>query len=131
MRRKPSPVGVGAGDGGFDQRRIGDGAGQARGGIVTGRASDFNGDELLGAFAIARDGLRQVLEDAGDFLFHAGKFLGFGTDAGSAVSKQHERVVGGGVAIYRQAVVTGFGGALEDGAQGGGGKLQNPVTDGA
>src|SRR5208283_2247105 len=62
-----APVGVGAGYGGFDQRRICDGSGQARGGIIAGRASDFNGDEFLGAFAIARDSLRQVLAHGGDF----------------------------------------------------------------
>src|SRR5579883_1486381 len=53
--KNAAPIGVGAGDGGLDQRGIGDGSGQASGGLSAGCARDVDGHEFPGAFAIARD----------------------------------------------------------------------------
>ncbi len=49
------PIGIGAGKGGFHQRRIGDGARDLVGGPVRGGAAHFNFDYALRAFAIRDD----------------------------------------------------------------------------
>ena len=68
-----------------------------------GAPETIDGDQLPRAFAIARDGPRQRFHHAGDRLFHLGHLLRVGPHAGSAVGQQHQRVVGGSVAIHARA----------------------------
>jgi len=70
------------------------------------------GDEFARAFAVACDGLRQLPHHRAGRLFHLGEFAGVGVHSGSAVGHQQQRVVGGCVAIHREAVVAGFHAAL-------------------
>src|SRR5580658_9205434 len=50
-----APVGVAAGEGGLDERRGGDGFGDALGGGFGFRAADFDFDDTLRAFAVGDD----------------------------------------------------------------------------
>src|ERR1700722_2369284 len=59
-RENPAPVGIGARDGGLDQRRIGDAARDLRGHFFVRRATDLNGHQLPRAFAVAHDLACQV-----------------------------------------------------------------------
>ena len=77
-----------------------------------------DGDELARAFAVARDGLRQRSPSRRRWpLRQLAELLGIGPHAGGAVGQQHQRVVGGGVAIHREAVVAALHAALQHGAQ--------------
>ena len=61
-----SPVGVVAGDGRFDEGRLGDLAGDAGGFVAGGAAGDVDRDEVLGPFGVADDLLSKVGADVGE-----------------------------------------------------------------
>ena len=67
-----APVGIGAGDGGFYQRRIRDGERDLLCGAIRGRAAHFDFDHVVGAFAIGDDlqgeGLADEFERGAEFL---------------------------------------------------------------
>src|SRR6266446_7270206 len=57
-----APIGVTGGERGLDQRRVADGEADAASGPRRGGAGDLDGDEFLGALAVADDLLREVDE---------------------------------------------------------------------
>src|SRR5436190_819510 len=67
-RQDAAPIWVGPGDGGLEQRRVGDGTGDLACRGIVGSAFYFDGDQLSGALAIAGDLYGQALED----LLHGG-----------------------------------------------------------
>src|SRR5580693_4161023 len=67
--KNAAPVGVGACDRGLHKRRIGDRAGDRRGGGIAQSAMHFHGYELSRSFAIAHDLARQRLKGLGERLF--------------------------------------------------------------
>ena len=96
------------------------GAGHLFGVLVAGGARDVDVHDLGGAFAVLDEHVGQFAEHFGERLFQDGKFAFPDRDAGSAVGKAVERVVGGGVAVDAHAVERGIGRAAEHGAPGGG-----------
>src|SRR3989344_2933948 len=105
--------GVGGEERGLDQGRVGDGVG-GQGAFGFGAAAlDGDADELGGAFAVAHDGLGQLLRDLDERgaqglavgAVHVGDFGVRGLAGGD----QHEAVVGRGVAVDGDAVERGIG----------------------
>ncbi len=109
-----APVRVGTGDRRFDQRRIGDGASDARGVGFGARALHINRHQLLRAFAVAHDLLRERHENLGQRVLER---LRGGPMARSTVRKHGDGVVGGGVAVHGNAVIAAIDGLLQSSAQ--------------
>ena len=62
-RDDAAPVGVGAGDGRFHERAVGDRLGDLAGVLLRPAAVDFDGDQVRRPFAVGRDRLGQVFAD--------------------------------------------------------------------
>ena len=116
-------VGVGGEEGGFDQRRVGDGVGDLAGFIAGFGVFDADGDEFGRAFAVADDGLGELEGEAAEqvfelFVARVGDVVDFAL-AVFAGGDDDEAVVGAGVAVNGDGV-EGFvgdflGHQLEDG----------------
>ena len=65
---------------------------------------------------LRRNLLRQLLHHTRDIFFHLGHLLGVRTHARSAISQQHQGIVGRRVPIHREAVVTPLRAALQHSA---------------
>ena len=92
-RDQPPPVGIAARPGGFDQRRVGDGAGNLERVGVRGRALDVQLDDVRHALAIghdlAGDGGADLVQGGGE-----GRVFGFHNGSACARSEQQHGVVG-------------------------------------
>ena len=111
-----APVGIGAGEGGFYERRIRNGERDLLCSAIGGRAANFDFDHVPGAFAIGDDLQGERLADElqrGAEFFPIVVCVRDFRRAGCAVGKQRDGVVRGGVAIHGDGVE----GSLDDGAQ--------------
>src|SRR5580658_242363 len=80
-RENTAPVGIGTGDGGLYEQRIGDGPGDASGRRVTERAVHFDGDQFARAFAIAYDLAGERLESFSERFLEKAHLLGVRANA--------------------------------------------------
>jgi hypothetical protein len=113
-RRQDAPqVRVAGEEGRLDQRRMCDRVGHLPAFGRVAPAVHLHGDELGGAFAVAHDGLRQLLGDLGQRAQQHGAVAGIErSDLRVACllrGDQHEGIVGRGVAVDRDAVERSIG----------------------
>src|SRR5215475_9326485 len=102
-----APVGVAAGESGFDERRSGDGLCDLFGRGFSLGSADFDFDDALGAFSVGDNLLGERAADAfergGELAVSFGA-VGDRWCAGGAVSENEKRVVGGSVAVNADGV---------------------------
>ena len=106
--QQPAEIGIGGKEGGFHQWRVGNGACHPQRFVFAGRGFDLHRDELGGAFAVARDGLRQGCRhfDQGCFQHCPGRIT-FAVDhrrTRLTGGQQYEGIIGRGIAIDRDAI---------------------------
>ncbi len=114
-----APVGIGAGPGGFDERRMGDGFGDAKSIGIRCRSFDVQFDDVSDAFAVGDDLSGERGADLGEGGGELGVIGADGCAAGSG-GEQQDGVVGGGVAVNGDAVEADFDGLAEVGVEDGG-----------
>ena len=119
-------IGVGGGEGGFHQRRAGNGVGNLLGFFAAFGVVHADGDEFARALAVADDGLRQFEGEAAEQFFQlavarVGDVVDFAL-AAFAGGDDNEAVVGAGIAVYRDAVERHIGDFLRQ-------QLQNGLGD--
>ena len=110
-RQNAAPIGIGAGQRRLDQRRERDRTRNGIGLLFRARLLDANLRDLFRAFAIAHQRHRQLLSrchQGVEEFFRRRALLPDGAPAGHAVRHQEHGIVGGGVAIHRDAVEAQF-----------------------